>query len=191
MYTLRVTFQAEDMEQESSAKVVQVAPNLFDVSVKTAEGSVEFSSIAAQLLDLNTLSVTLDNEYSHITIVSQPLHAAVPALRSPNAMERLHIFTGGQKTTLVLPSPKWLFSPGGDLSSAKGTLKAPMPSLIVELRVKAGHRVEKGQAVVVIESMKTETVLRAHAAGLVKAVGCKTGEMVEEGRELVVIEADE
>lgn len=66
-----------------------------------------------------------------------------------------------------------------------------MPSLIVEVKVKLGDRVEKGQAVVILESMKTETVLRAEAAGVVQAVGCKKGEMVEEGRELVDIEADE
>jgi 3-methylcrotonyl-CoA carboxylase alpha subunit len=38
--------------------------------------------------------------------------------------------------------------------------------------------------------MKTETVLRADAAGVVKSVGCKNGEMVEEGRELVDIEPE-
>ena len=76
------------------------------------------------------------------------------------------------------------------MGAAKGALKAPMPSLIVEVRVKVGDRVEEGQAVVVLESMKTETVLRANVAGVVKAIGCKGGEMVEEGRELVDIEAD-
>jgi 3-methylcrotonyl-CoA carboxylase alpha subunit len=190
MYKRIVTIQTEDMEQESSVEVVQFAQNLYNVTVKTTEGSVQFSSIAAQLLDPNTLSVTLNNEHSRTTIVSQP-HAAVSVSQSSNTMERLHIFAGGQKTTLVLPSPKWFLSLGGDLTSAKGALKAPMPSLIVELRVKVGDRVEKGQAVVVIESMKTETVLRADAAGVVRVVGCKAGEMVEEGRELVDIEADE
>ena len=191
MYKRIVTIQTEDMEQESSVEVVQVAQNLYNVTVKTTEGSVEYSSIAAQLLDPNTLSVTLNNEHSRTTIVSQLPHAAASVSQSSNTVERLHIFAGGQKTTLVLPSPKWLLSLGGDLISAKGALKAPMPSLIVELRVKVGDRVEKGQAVVVIESMKTETVLRADAAGVVRAVGCKAGEMVEEGRELVDIEADE
>jgi len=66
-----------------------------------------------------------------------------------------------------------------------------MPSLVVELRVKVGDRVEEGQAVVVLESMKTETVLRANVAGVVKAIGCRGGEMVEEGRELVDIAEDQ
>jgi 3-methylcrotonyl-CoA carboxylase alpha subunit len=63
-----------------------------------------------------------------------------------------------------------------------------MPSLVVEVKVKVGDIVEKGQAVVVIESMKTETVLRAHTKGVIKAVGCRDGEMVEEGRELIEID---
>ena len=65
-----------------------------------------------------------------------------------------------------------------------------MPSLVVEVKVKVGDKVEKGQAVVVLESMKTETVLRASVNGVVKVVRCKNGEMVEEGRELVDIDAE-
>ncbi|KAF8963965.1 single hybrid motif-containing protein [Flammula alnicola] len=174
-----------------TAKVVQRGTGVYDVTVDVARGPVHFSSVTAHLVDQNTLSVTLNKSYSHTTIVSQPPHPAIPASLSSNAMERLHVFTGGHKTTLVLPSPKWLLSLGGDMISTKGALKAPMPSLIVEMKVKVGDRVEKGQAVVVIESMKTETVLRADSAGVVKAIGCKAGEMVEEGRELVDIEADE
>lgn len=101
------------------------------------------------------------------------------------------MFSGGHKTILVIPSPNWLLSLGGDvLGATKGALKAPMPSLVVEVRVKVGDRVEEGQAVIVLESMKTETVLRANVAGIVKAIGCKNGEMVEEDRELVDIVED-
>lgn len=164
---------------------------MYDITVETPEKSTQFSSVTANLGGQNTLSTTLDNNYSHTTVVSQPPPPALPASQTANTMERLHIFHGGQKNTLVLPSPNWLLSLGSDVLSAKGALKAPMPSLVVELKVKVGDRVEKGQAVVVIESMKTETVLRADAAGIVKSVGCKNGEMVEEGRELVDIEADE
>ena len=59
------------------------------------------------------------------------------------------------------------------------------------MRVAIGDQVEKGQAVVVLESMKTETVLRAPVDGVIKAVGCAKGEMVEEGREMVAIKESE
>ena len=187
-----IKLQTEDSKHEISAHIVQKAPGIYDAIIETSQGLAHFLSVPAHLKDKNTLSVVLDNNSLQTTIVAQPPHPAVPASQSANTMERLHIFSEGQRTTLVVPSPAWLLSLGGDLLSAhKGALKVPMPSLIVELRVKVGDRVEKGQAIVVIESMKTETVLRADSSGTVKAVGCKTGEMVEEGRELVEIEADE
>jgi 3-methylcrotonyl-CoA carboxylase alpha subunit len=104
-------------------------------------------------------------------------------------MERLHVFSAsGVKTTLAIPPPAYVLSLGKDvLSASKGALRAPMPSLVVEVKVSVGDRVEKGQPVVVLESMKTETVLRAEVSGVVSAVGCVKGDMVEEGRELVDI----
>lgn len=65
-----------------------------------------------------------------------------------------------------------------------------MPSLVVDVKVHLGDKVEIGQAIVVLESMKTETVLRADGAGTVKSLSCRKGEMVEEGKELVEIEID-
>ena len=63
----------------------------------------------------------------------------------------------------------------GGLTAGLGALRAPMPSLVVEVCVAVGDRVEKGQAVVVLESMKTVTVLRAPADGVIKAVGVCQG----------------
>ena len=184
-----IKLQTEDLKHEISAHIVQKAPGIYDAIIETSQGLAHFLSVPAHLKDKNTLSVVLDNNSLQTTIVAQPPHPAVPASQSANTMERLHIFHGGHKTTLLLPSPKWLLSLGGEvLNAAKGALKAPMPSVVVEVRVSEGDKVEKGQAVVVLESMKTETVLRAPAAGIVRAVGCKKGEMVEEGRELVDIE---
>ncbi|KAF8913202.1 biotin/lipoyl attachment:Carbamoyl-phosphate synthase subunit L [Gymnopilus junonius] len=191
LYRRTIKIKTEDLESEVTVQVIQTSSDLYDVAVETTEGPVQFFSVTADLVDQNTLSATVNMDYSHTTIVSQPPPLAVPASQLANTMERLHVFDKGQKSTLVLPSPKWLLSMGSDMLSAKGALKAPMPSLIVELKVKVGDRVEKGQAVVVIESMKTETLLRADTAGVVKSVGCRNGEMVEEGRELVDIEADD
>lgn len=191
-YERIITLQTDTTSDEPvNVHVVSTMPGHFDVTVKTSTGSHSFPSTPAQLVSPTTISTTLSSVFAKTTIVSQPPSPSVPASSSPNTMERLHVFSEGHKTTLVVPSPNWLISLGGDvLSAAKGAIKAPMPSLVVEMRVKVGDRVEEGQAVVVLESMKTETVLRANIAGVVKAIGCKNGEMVEEGKELVDIEAD-
>jgi 3-methylcrotonyl-CoA carboxylase alpha subunit len=191
-YERVVTLQTDPSSTESATvHVVSTLPGHFDVTVQSSMDNRTFTSVPASLLSPTTLSTTIDAKASNITVVSQPPSPSVPASMSSNTMERLHIFNGSVKTTLVIQSPNWLLSLGGEvLSTTKGALKAPMPSLIVEVRVKVGEHVEEGQAVVVLESMKTETVLRANVAGVVKAIGCKNGEMVEEGRELVDIVED-
>ncbi|KAF7974913.1 hypothetical protein HWV62_11079 [Athelia sp. TMB] len=191
-YERVITLQKDDASSEPATVTVKsLGGGKFDIDVQTSSSSKSFNSVSAQMLTSTTIGTTLDSQSYDTTIVSQLPPASVPASLSPNTMERLHLFNNGSKTTLVLPSPKWLLSIGGDiLNAAKGALKAPMPSLVVEVRVQVGDRVEKGQPVVVLESMKTETVLRTDVSGVVKAVGCKKGEMVEEGRELVDIEED-
>ncbi|KAJ7811773.1 carbamoyl-phosphate synthase L chain, ATP binding domain-containing protein [Mycena olivaceomarginata] len=168
VYERTITLQEENAAPDSTPATIQVksaGPGQFDVT----------------LVSPTMLSSTLNDEYAaRVTVVSQRPPAAVPATSAPNTMERIHVFRGGAKTTLVVPSPKWLLALSEDiLSAAKGALRAPMPSLVVEVRVNLGDR-----------SMKTETVLRSDVSGVVKAVGCKNGEMVEEGRDLVEIEED-
>jgi len=98
--------------------------------------------------------------------------------------ERLHVFLSGNKFTLSIVPPAWLVA--DDVRRAGGLgVRAPMPGLIVEVKVALGDVVEPGQALVVLESMKTEIVLRADAKGKVRGVACKKGDIVQEGKELV------
>ncbi|KAL1739905.1 carbamoyl-phosphate synthase L chain, ATP binding domain-containing protein, partial [Schizophyllum fasciatum] len=190
MYERTIAFQTDDMAP-ATVTVRSAEPGFFDITVSASEGipAHEFRSVPARLVSATTLSTTLDGAHSTTTIVSQPVP---PTATAAAVSARLHIFSDGRKTTLGLCAPKWLQSLAGDVAhAAKGALRAPTPSVVVEVRVAVGERVKKNQAVVVLESMKTETVLRAPAAGTVRAVGCKAGEMVEEGRDLVDIEEDE
>ncbi|KAJ3736273.1 carbamoyl-phosphate synthase L chain, ATP binding domain-containing protein [Lentinula guzmanii] len=193
---IHIKDDASTNEIEPTAIYIKsLAGGLFDVEVRTSTGAPpQFLGVSAKLVSPTSLSLTLNGKLSTVTIVSQPPPPSVPASLAHNTMERLHIFSGERKRTLVIPTPKWLLMQGGDvLSAAAGTgaLKAPMPSLVVDVRVKVGDKVEKGQSVIVLESMKTETVLRAGISGTVKVVECKNGEMVQEGKELINIEADE
>ena len=62
---------------------------------------------------------------------------------------------------------------------------APMPGKVVRVLVSAGDRVEAGQALVVLEAMKMETILRAEIAGTVSAIGAEPGVMVDAGVVLI------
>jgi biotin carboxyl carrier protein len=60
------------------------------------------------------------------------------------------------------------------------TLKAPMPGLAVAVPIREGQQVEKGQILVILESMKMQNELRAPYAGMVVRLRIKDGESVQQ-----------
>jgi propionyl-CoA carboxylase alpha chain len=74
---------------------------------------------------------------------------------------------------------------------ASGSLVAPMPGLVKQVLVAVGDRVAQGAALLVLEAMKMEQVIRAPCAGRVAAVSARAGQQVEAGLVLAVIEAEE
>ncbi|MBL8575594.1 MAG: acetyl/propionyl/methylcrotonyl-CoA carboxylase subunit alpha [Mesorhizobium sp.] len=54
-------------------------------------------------------------------------------------------------------------------------LLCPMPGVVTSISVKAGDKVQEGQALVTVEAMKMENVLRAERSGVVKAVATEPG----------------
>ena len=72
--------------------------------------------------------------------------------------------------------------------AASGEIRALMPGKILRIEVGAGDAVEEKQTVVIMESMKMESALRAPRAGRVVDIRCNPGQIVEMGELLVVIE---
>ena len=65
-----------------------------------------------------------------------------------------------------------------------------MPGVVTRVMVSAGDAVEPGQALVAIEAMKMEHLIRSPRKGKVRAVHARTGEMVAGGAALVELEPD-
>jgi pyruvate carboxylase subunit B len=74
---------------------------------------------------------------------------------------------------------------GGDRASGPGTLRAPMPGLVVRVLVETGQQVATGTGLVVLEAMKMENELKAPAAGRVSLIRAEPGAAVEKGQVLV------
>ena len=64
-----------------------------------------------------------------------------------------------------------------------------MPGTVVRVMAEAGDRVTRGQPLLVVEAMKMEHTIVAHADGVVKQVKFRTGDPVSEGVELISFEA--
>lgn len=72
-------------------------------------------------------------------------------------------------------------------TSGEFTLKAPMPGLIISVPVEEGQQVEKGQILVILESMKMQNELRSPRAGKVSRLRVKAGESVEQKQILLTV----
>ncbi|MCX4472625.1 ATP-grasp domain-containing protein [Micromonospora sp. NBC_01655] len=69
-----------------------------------------------------------------------------------------------------------------------GVVRSPMPALVVATPLKVGAEVEAGAPVLVLESMKMETVLRAPFKARLKECAVSVGSQVEAGAPLVRLE---
>jgi len=77
---------------------------------------------------------------------------------------------------------------GGVAETGEFHLKAPMPGLVIAIPVAEGQDVEKGQVLVILESMKMQNELKAPRDGKVSRIRVKPGESVEQKQALLSVQ---
>jgi len=71
--------------------------------------------------------------------------------------------------------------------TGEAIIKAPMPGVIVEVLVTQGQQVEKGDIVVIMESMKMQNEFKAPRAGVAHTIRVAPGDKVEQNAVMVTI----
>lgn len=69
-----------------------------------------------------------------------------------------------------------------------GTIKSPLPGVIIDMHVKVGDQVRIGQKLLVLEAMKMENNIEADKEGRIATIHKQKGDSVMEGDVLIVIE---
>ncbi len=64
-------------------------------------------------------------------------------------------------------------------------IKAPMPGLVLDVRVEVGNTVKKGDPILVLEAMKMENIIKSPTDGIVSKINVKKGVAVEKNQVLI------
>lgn len=73
-------------------------------------------------------------------------------------------------------------------TAKKDGVKSPLPGVILDIKVKEGDTVKKGQTIIILEAMKMENNINANKDGKVVEIKVNKGDSVLEGTDLVIIE---
>jgi biotin carboxyl carrier protein len=152
-----------------------------------------------------------ENEYrieiteKGITINGEPIEADLVQLNATGLYLmsheedkiELHLRFEGDNSYLVMADGQQIKAQiEPDLDQARASkprqteneLRAPMPGLVIKVNVQEGDRVEEGQVVCVLESMKMQMAIHAPKAGQVVKVTVQPDERVEKDALLVLVD---
>jgi acetyl-CoA/propionyl-CoA carboxylase biotin carboxyl carrier protein len=91
------------------------------------------------------------------------------------------------ESTVMPKKPKPPRRAGAVAGGAGETLIAPMQGTIVKVLVSEGDQVEAGDTICVLEAMKMENSILAHAAGVVEKLNVAAGQAVDTGSAIATI----
>jgi biotin carboxyl carrier protein len=123
-------------------------------------------------IEENIAQVEVNGTRYKVEMEEKPKSSVKPIVRSmPNS-------PAAPTTTVTKPAVK----------SSKSGVKSPLPGVVLELKVKVGDAVKRGQTLIILEAMKMENNINADKDGTVTAINVNKGDSVLEGTDLVIIE---
>ena len=100
----------------------------------------------------------------------------------------------GQQVHVWIAGESYIFTPAAPVVRSRGSrqntsddIVCPVPGVVIAVHVAEDDVVELGQDLVIIESMKTEQVVKSPRDGTVQRVSVQEGDRVDRGMRLVVL----
>ena len=131
-------------------------------------------NVAVEELEGNKASVTVNGKTYEVEL-DKPTKPAVtkpvarPAAAAPTAAP----------APAAAPAPRPAAGGAG--------IKAPLPGVILDIKVNVGDTVTKGQTVAILEAMKMENNINADREGKVVAINVSKGQSIAEGTDIITL----
>jgi glutaconyl-CoA/methylmalonyl-CoA decarboxylase subunit gamma len=159
----------------------------YTLGLRGREFVIDVHELAADRFEVTvgdeTYDVTLSGEQdlprATITPGYQPAPGASGAARPPAVAATV---APARSAPAAAAAPR---TPRPAANASGSTVSAPMPGVILEVHVKAGDRVERGQQIAVLEAMKMHNLIGAPRAGTIGEVCVTPGQAVGHGDALV------
>jgi biotin carboxyl carrier protein len=88
------------------------------------------------------------------------------------------------QTVSIPPMQKPTETAGGDIK----TVKAPLPGVIIDIKVSEGDKVAYGQELCTLEAMKMKNAIRSNREGTIKKIDVNIGDQVQHSQLLMEFE---
>lgn len=113
----------------------------------------------------------------------------IEILKVDKVAKQVDLKLNGKRNTVRLSNQfdALLKSLGMDNLASKKVLelKAPMPGLVLNIAVKEGDTIAKGDALIVLEAMKMENIIKSPTEGVIKKIHAIKGNAVEKNQLLI------
>ena len=148
----------------------------YTLNINSTEFVVDVQEAGADKFDVvvggESYAVTLSGDQAAVAAAPAPAAAAAP-VAAPAA---------------PAAAPAARKQPAG--GAGKNGVKAPMPGVILEVSVKAGDKVKRGQQVAILDAMKMQNVIGAPRDATIGEVCVAAGQNVGHGDVIVTFKED-
>ena len=159
----------------------------YTLAINNREFTLDVQEISADQFEVVVgdepylVNLTKDETLAETTIIPGLQPQAGRPIRIRNLIE-----AAPAKDVAPAAKPAPARTPSGN--AGKGAMTAPMPGVIIEVNVKAGDTVSRGQQVAILDAMKMHNVIGASRDGVVAEVHVESGQSVNHGAAILTFE---
>jgi len=153
----------------------------YNIAIKEQKFEVEVGEISQGMARVKVNGMDYDVRIdSHTDTGVSAVAPSAPAM--PRSAPSASSAAAAPRQPVMTPPPASENLSGGNF------LNAPMPGLILDVKVKTGDPVTAGQTVIIMEAMKMENSITAKISGTVKEIHVQKGTQVMTGQLLLIVE---